>query len=38
MSDRQMTRPDVYGSRTFRIKWLCLNCGYRTMEDVEEPN
>lgn len=38
MSDRQLTRPDVYGSRTFRVKWLCLRCGYRTSEDVEELN
>src|SRR5688572_24892341 len=36
MSDRQLTRPDVYGSRTFRVKWLCLRCGYGTSEDVEE--
>jgi len=38
MSDRQRTRPDVYGSSTFRLKWLCLTCGYRTIEIVEEPN
>lgn len=38
MSDRQRTRPDVYGSRSFRLKWLCLACGYRTTEIVEEPN
>ena len=38
MSDRQRTRPDVYGSRSFRLKWLCLTCGYRTAEIVEEPN
>ena len=37
-SDRQRTRPDVYGSSTFRLKWLCLTCGYRTIEYVEEPN
>jgi predicted RNA-binding Zn-ribbon protein involved in translation (DUF1610 family) len=38
MSDRQRTRPDVHGSRTVRVKWLCLNCGYQMMEHVEEPN
>lgn len=37
MSDRQRTRPEIYGSRTFRLKWLCLTCGYRTIETVEEP-
>jgi len=37
-SDRQRTRPDVYGSRTFRLKWLCLTCGHRTTEIVEDPN
>jgi hypothetical protein len=36
MADRQRTRPDVYGSHTFRLKWLCLDCGHRT-ESVEEP-
>ena len=36
MADRQRTRPDIYGSRTFRLKWLCLRCGHRT-ESVEEP-
>lgn len=38
MSDRLRTRPDVYGSRTVRVKWLCFNCGYPMMEYVEEPN
>jgi C4-type Zn-finger protein len=37
-SDRQRTRPEIYGSRTFRLKWLCLTCGYRTVEVVEDPN
>ena len=37
-SDRQRTRPEIYGSRTFRLKWLCLTCGYRTIEIVEDPN
>jgi hypothetical protein len=37
MADRQRTRPDVYGSRSYRVKWLCLDCGYRT-ESVEEPD
>lgn len=36
-SDRQRIRPDIYGSNTFRLKWLCLSCGYRTIEDIEEP-
>jgi hypothetical protein len=38
MSDRQRARPDVYGSSTFRVKWLCLTCGYRTTELVEDPS
>ena len=37
-SDRQRTRPEVYGSNTFRLKWLCLTCGHRTVEIVEDPN
>ena len=37
MVDRQRTRPDVYGSRTCRVKWLCLDCDYRT-ESIEESN
>lgn len=37
MADRQRTRPDVYGSRSFRVKLLCLDCGYRT-EYVEDSN
>ena len=35
MTDRQRARP-VYGSRTYRVKWLCLHCGYETKEYVEE--
>jgi C4-type Zn-finger protein len=38
MSDRQRTRPEIYNSRSFRLKWLCLTCGYRTTEIIEEPN
>ena len=38
MSDRQRARPEVYGSSTFRVKWLCLTCGYRTTELVEDPS
>jgi hypothetical protein len=37
ISDRQRTRPDVYGSRLFSVKWLCLACGMREAEEVEEP-
>ena len=36
-SDRQRIQPDVYGSSAFRLKWLCLTCGYRTTEVIEEP-
>jgi hypothetical protein len=35
-SDRQRTQPDVYRSRMFRLKWLCLACGHRETETVEE--
>jgi len=38
MSDRQRAQPDVYGSRSFRVKWLCLHCSYETRENIEEPN
>ena len=38
ISDRQRARPDVYGSRTFCVKWLCLTCGKRETETVEEPD
>jgi C4-type Zn-finger protein len=34
--DRQRTRPDDYRSRAYRVKWLCLACGYRETEDLEE--
>jgi predicted RNA-binding Zn-ribbon protein involved in translation (DUF1610 family) len=37
ISDRQRSRPDVYASRTFRVKWLCLACGERATEIIEEP-
>lgn len=37
ISDRQRARPDVYGSRTFCVKWLCLACGNRETETIEEP-
>jgi hypothetical protein len=38
VSDRKRTRPDVYGSRSHRLKWVCFNCSYHEMQDVEEPN
>ena len=34
VSDRQRVGPDVYGSRSFRLKWLCLMCGYTETENV----
>ena len=37
MSDRQRAAPDIYRSRAFRVKWLCLTCGHRETEDIEEP-
>ncbi len=37
LSDRQRAKPDVYRSRVFLLKWLCLACGYRENETVEEP-
>jgi len=37
LSDRQRAKPDVYRSRVFLLKWLCLGCGYRENETVEEP-
>jgi C4-type Zn-finger protein len=38
VSDRQRLRPEVYGSRTLRVKWLCLSCGHRETEIVEGPD
>jgi len=37
LSDRQRAEPDIYRSRVFLLKWLCLRCGYRENETVEEP-
>jgi len=36
LSDRQRAKPDVYQSRLFQLKWLCLACGYRENETIEE--
>ena len=36
ISDRQRSKPELYGSRTFCVKWLCLSCGARQTEIVEE--
>ena len=36
MTDRQRARP-VYGSSTYRVKWLCSNCGHQTKEYVDAP-
>ena len=36
LSDRQRAKPDVYRSRLFRLQWLCLTCGYRENETIEE--
>ena len=36
ISDRQRARPELYRSRTFRVKWLCLSCGKRETETVED--
>jgi predicted RNA-binding Zn-ribbon protein involved in translation (DUF1610 family) len=38
MSDRQRALPDVYGSRAFRVKWLCLSCGHWETAQIEEPD
>lgn len=37
ISDRQRAQPEQYRSRTYRVKWLCLSCGKRETEMVEEP-
>jgi C4-type Zn-finger protein len=36
LSDRHRPEPSVYQSRIFVLKWLCLSCGYRETETVEE--
>ena len=36
LSDRQRAQPDVYRSRVFLLKWLCLACGHRENETIEE--
>ena len=36
LSDRQRAKPNVYQSRVFQLKWLCLACGYRENEIIEE--
>lgn len=36
LSDRQRARPDIYRSRLFLLKWLCLTCAHREDEIVEE--
>ena len=36
ISDRQRSKPELYGSRTFCVKWLCLSCGARETEIIEE--
>ena len=36
MTDRQRQSPHVYRSRIFSVKWLCLTCGHRENETVEE--
>ncbi len=36
LSDRQRAQPEVYRSRVFLLKWLCLACGYRENETIEE--
>jgi hypothetical protein len=38
MSDRQRVSPDVYRSRVFLLKSLCLACGYRETERFEQPH
>jgi hypothetical protein len=37
ISDRQRARPELYRSRTYRVNWLCLSCGMRETELVEDP-
>jgi len=34
--DRQRAEPQIYRSRAFRVKWLCLACGMRESEMIEE--
>lgn len=36
ISDRQRARPDIYRSSVFRVTWLCLTCGLREKEEVDE--
>jgi rubredoxin len=36
VNDRQMARPDVYGSRAYRLKWVCGACGNQESEVIEE--
>ena len=35
--DKQRAEPQTYRSRLFRVKWLCLACGMRESEQIEEP-
>ncbi len=37
ISDRQRAQPELYLSRMYRVKWLCLSCGEWETETVEEP-
>ncbi len=37
MSDRQRARPEIYRSRDFLVKWLCLGCGHRETAHIVEP-
>jgi C4-type Zn-finger protein len=36
LSDRQRANPNAYRSQIYALKWLCLGCGYRETETVEE--
>jgi C4-type Zn-finger protein len=36
LSDRQRANPYAYQSRIYALKWLCLSCGHRENETIEE--
>jgi len=36
VSDRQLARPDVFGSRSYRLKWICGACSHQEFEIIEE--
>lgn len=38
VSDRQLERPEIFGSRAYRVKWICSACGNQESELIEERN